>query len=249
MCPEARSSLQGQSPSTGITGVKVDFHSCWKDLKEGKWELLKSLVHGTIIINQRQCPPKFKHSWKSPSVRGIPGTRPGAWVSLCEMQTLLPTLNPQAKGWKQGRKMASEQKHGARDHMATTVRKEKAMDVATQLHLSCSTFIHSGSSVHGVVLHTFRIGLPSSLKPLYKHLDRHAQQCVSWVMLNFITLTIKMNTPKYVTKTTRHFQLYNKSKSDIWKVKWFPSWWWDLITFGFPGHFRAMHASVWERQQ
>jgi hypothetical protein len=69
MSPEARSSLQGCSHYTGFARVKVDFYSCWKDLKE-------LLVYGTITI-QEQLPPKFKQPWKSPSVRCVPGTKPG----------------------------------------------------------------------------------------------------------------------------------------------------------------------------
>lgn len=95
--------------------------------------------------------------------------------------------------------------------IATTVRK-KIVGVDTQSPLSWLTLLYSGSSIHGVVLPTFRMGLPSSHKPLYKQLDRHTQPCVSWVILNPITLTIKNNTHKYVIETTRHFKLYRMSK-------------------------------------
>lgn len=99
----------------------------------------------------------------------------------------------------------------SKEHIATTVRKQTA-GVDTQSPLSWLTLLHSGSSIHGVVLPTSIMGLPSSHKPLYKQLDRHTRPCVSWVILNPITLTIKNNTHKYVIKTTRHFELYHTSK-------------------------------------
>lgn len=159
------------------------------------------MVYGTIISNQGQHLPKFKQSWNSPFIKCIPGTRPGVWVSLCEMQTLPPSTPKLRTGNEEGK-----------SPLRNAESKEQTVGVDTQSPLSWLTLLHSGSSIHGVVLPTSIMGLPSSHKPLYKQLNRHTRPCVSWVILNPITLTIKNNTHKYVIKTTRHFKLYRTSK-------------------------------------
>lgn len=40
-------------------------------------------------------------------------------------------------------------------------------------------FVHSQRPVHETVLPTFSVGLPFSVRPLWKHFHRHAQRCAS----------------------------------------------------------------------
>lgn len=88
----------------------MEFYSCRKYLKEDSQELLKSLAYGTAVVIQRQHPPKFKQLWKSPSVRCIPGTRPGCKCPCVKCTLSSSPSTPKLKtGNKEGRCPLSNQ--------------------------------------------------------------------------------------------------------------------------------------------
>lgn len=49
------------------------------------------------------------------------------------------------------------------------------------------------SSVHGMVTHTSKMVLPTSVDPLWKHHGRYAQRCVSPAILNPSVLSMKIS--------------------------------------------------------
>lgn len=53
--------------------------------------------------------------------------------------------------------------------------------------------IQSGMPDHRAVLPTFRGGLPSLVKPFWKHLHRHTWRWTSVVIQNPVKLTVKIN--------------------------------------------------------
>lgn len=84
--------------------------------------------------------------------------------------------------------------HGGRN-MDTlyTLRKQREMN-----QVLSSLPSQSGAAVHGIVLPTFRMGLPFPAKHFWKHPHRGTQRCVYLTILHSSELTLKSNSHGWV---------------------------------------------------
>lgn len=62
-------------------------------------------------------------------------------------------------------------------------------------------YTHFRKPLHEMLLPIFRVGLPFSLRHLWKHLYSHSQRCAYWVILSPVKMTIKTQ-PQQVQQET-----------------------------------------------
>lgn len=86
------------------------------------------------------------------------------------------------------------QEHEANDCAESAVGKL----VLIWLHSGSLSFSHGWTPAHRMSLPAFTLGLPSLIKPLWKHPDRHTQRCsllTPWAFLNAFKRTAKIPSP------------------------------------------------------
>lgn len=85
-------------------------------------------------------------------------------------------------------------RHGARNLLSSLwIRKQRKGNSGIQLDSPCFHSCQSETPSQGMVPPALGVGLPSSVKPLWRNLQRHAPRFVSLVFLNSVKVTMKMD--------------------------------------------------------
>jgi hypothetical protein len=115
----------------------------------------------------------------------------GLKVCATTAQLWQKILKEQFEGTDYQERMAWWRELKAAGYAVSTVKKPREVMVAFKFALFPPGFIQSGIQAQGMVLHTFRVGFPSSVKLLWKYPPRHTQRYIFQVILNPVKLTLK----------------------------------------------------------